>query len=594
MDRKRAKTTGVAFATVIMMVTVLLSRVLGVVRDAIISHYFGRGAQTDAYNAAFTIPDLLWNLLQSGALASTIVPIVTELRQKGDDRSADRVVSIVASTIFVFIGALIVLMEVFTPQLTRALNPGFDANRIAMSVPLTRVLLPAQMCFFMGGLLMGVLYSRKQFLIPAMGPVIYNLGIIAGAVLLRPFFMAAYGPSRGIEGLVWGAIGGAFIGNLLLPFLAVLRLGVRITPSLNVTDPAAVKVWRMLLPIGLGIGLPSIDQVVNKYFASDFGTGDTTALMNAYRLMLLPIGVFAQSMAIAVFPTLSGYAALKDNVGLRGAVNRSLRNILFLTLPASALMFFLGTPIITFLLQSGKYSGADTAVTASVLRCLSLGICAWSCSSLLTRGFYALQSSKIPAISGAIVSVIFISMNVLVVRYRLGIDWLAISTSVSAGIHCIALLLLLRFRLRGIEGLRLARSAGRIMVATLALSVVAWTMNRLVCAVADTIVMAPKVEAIFALALGGGLGLMAFVRVAELLHMPELEVGRQMVLSKLGFLTRLFGAKPAHPAVPPIGTAGDADAGTDLYFDPLAGGEGASYLEDSSSDASDRERTPRE
>ena len=403
-----SKPSGVARATALMMVTVLLSRILGVARDAIISHYFGRGPQTDAYNAAFTVPDLLFYLLQSGALSSTIVPILTEYRQQGKDKSADKTVSIVASTIFVFIGLLICVMWINARALTIWLNPGFDESRIAMSVPLTRVLLPAQMFFFLGGLMMGVLYSRKQFLIPALGPVIYNSGIIFGGVVLRRWL--------GIDGLVWGAIAGAFVGNFLIPFLAVQRLGVRLRPSFDVTHPAAMKVWRMLLPIGLGVSLPNIDQMVNKAFASYLGPGDTTAIMNAYRLMLLPIGVFAQAMALAVFPTLSGQAADKNITAMRRTMNQSLRNILFLTVPASALMFLLAEPIITFLLQSGKYTHADTLVTASALRCLSLGIFAWSCQSLLTRGFYALQNSKVPVISGAIVSVIFVGMNAWVVR----------------------------------------------------------------------------------------------------------------------------------------------------------------------------------
>jgi len=407
------KPSGIARATGLMMVTVLLSRVLGVLRDAIISHYFGRTPQTDAYNAAFTVPDLLFYLLQSGALSSTIVPILTEYRQQGKDKSADKVVSTVASVIFVFIGLLICVMWINARALTIWLNPGFVADegtlhRIALAVPLTRILLPAQMFFFLGGLMMGVLYSRKQFLIPALGPVIYNSGIIFGGVALHRWL--------GIHGLVWGAIGGAFLGNFLLPLLAVLRLGVRIRPSLDVTHPAAMKVWRMLLPIGLGVSLPNIDQMVNKAFASYLGPGDTTAVMNAYRLMLLPIGVFAQAMALAVFPTLSGQAADKNIPALRRTMNQSLRNILFLTVPSSALMFLLAEPVITLLYQSGKFTHADTLITAMALRSLSLGIFAWSCQSLLTRGFYALQNSKVPVISGAIVSVLFVAMNAYVVH----------------------------------------------------------------------------------------------------------------------------------------------------------------------------------
>ena len=390
-----------------MMATVLLSRILGVLRDAIISHYFGRGPQTDAYNAAFTVPDLLFYLLQSGALSSTVVPILTEFRQQGKDKSAEKTVSMVASVIFVFIGLLICVMWINARALTIWLNPGFVADESTAPDCAGRAADPRSAAcpdvLFSGRPDDGRFVLPQAVFIPALGPVIYNAGIIFGGVVLHRWL--------GIHGLVWGAIGGAFLGNFLIPFLAVRRLGVRLRPSFDVTHPAAMKVWRMLLPIGLGVSLPNIDQMVNKAFASYLGPGDTTAIMNAYRLMLLPIGVFAQAMALAAFPTLSAQAAEKNIPAMRRTMNQSLRNILFLTVPASALMFLLAEPVITFLLQSGKYTHADTLVTASALRSLSLGIFAWSCQSLLTRGFYALQNSKVPVISGAIVSVLFVAMN---------------------------------------------------------------------------------------------------------------------------------------------------------------------------------------
>ena len=358
---------------------------------------------------------------------------------------------------------MICVMWIKARALTVWLNPGFDAHRMAMAVPLTRVLLPAQMFFFLGGLMMGVLYSRKQFLIPALGPVIYNSGIIFGGVVLRRWL--------GIEGLVWGAIAGAFLGNFLIPYLAVRRLDVHLRPNFAVLHPAAVKVWRMLLPIGLGVSLPNIDQMVNKAFASYLGAGDTTAIMNAYRLMLLPIGVFAQAMALAVYPTLSEQAGLRDLKAMRRTMSQSLRNILFLTVPSSALMFLLAVPIITFLLQSGKYTHADTLVTAGALRPSRLGIFAWSCQSLLTRGFYALQNSQIPVISGAIVSVLFVGMNWAVVHHtHWGVRGLGLATSIAAAIHMTALFVLLRGRLRGIQGDRCGVSlSARRSLATLAL-----------------------------------------------------------------------------------------------------------------------------
>ena len=519
------KSTGIARATAIMMATVLLSRVLGVLRDAIISHYFGRGPETDAYNAAFTVPDLLFYLLQSGALSSTIVPIITEYRAQGREDLADKTINIVATTIFVFIGSLILLMEVNARSLTLFLNPGFIQKSnagyiIPLAVHLTRILLPAQICFFLGGLMSGVLYSRKQFLAPALAPVIYNSGIIFGGLVLRHWL--------GLQGLIWGAVGGAFFGNLLLPAFFVYRDGLSFRPSLDVLHPAARKVWRMLLPIGLGVALPNIDQIVNKAFASCLGPGDITATMNAYRLMLLPIGVFAQAMSLAVYPTLSHQAADKDMPAMRKTMGDSLCSIFFLTAPAAALMFILSVPTVSFLLQSGHFSHNDSVVTAAALQYFALGICAWSAQSLLTRGFYALQNSRIPVVSGALVSILFVAMNYGVIHAtHWGVPGLAAATSLAATIHMTALFFLLHWRLGGLDLRVIMVNVARTLLATTALCAVAYPVR---CAL-DSLLphLGVKLHAIIVLGAGSAAGLSAFLAVAVLLRMPELRSAIRLV-----------------------------------------------------------------
>lgn len=523
--------SGIARAAGLITVMVLLSRILGVLRDSIIAYYFGQGAQTDAYQAAFTVPDLLFYLLQSGALSSTIVPIIHEYQQQGKNKLADKAVNIVATTIFVFIGTLIVVMWINARELTVLLNPGFDSYRIGLAVPLTRILLPAQLFFFIGGLMMGVLYSRKKFLIPSLGPVIYNAGIIFGGVALHHWL--------GIRGLLWGAIGGAFIGNFLLQVIAVKATGFKFQPSLAILHPAAKKVWAMLLPIGLGVSLPSIDQLVNKLFASHLPPGNTTALMNAYRYMLLPLGIFAQSMAIAAYPTLASLAAEKNIRAFRSTLNETLRNILFLTVPSSALMFVLAEAIITALLQLGHFKHGNTLLTAGALRYLSLGIFAWGSASLLTRGFYALQSSKVPVISGACVSVVFIAMNWFVIYHTdWGVNGLGLATSIAATLHAGLLVFLLRRRLHGIQGLTLAVSVTRLAIATAVLCVVTWAVR---IGLTDLLPVGthPKLTA-FTILFGAGVsGAAVFVLTALKLRMPEAHIA----LDRAVRITGKIGAK---------------------------------------------------
>lgn len=530
---RRHDGSGIARAAGLITVMVLLSRILGVLRDSIIAYYFGQGAHTDAYQAAFTVPDLLFYLLQSGALSSTIVPIITEYRQQGRDKLADKAVNIVATTIFVFVGFLICIMWVDARQLTILLNPGFNTYRISLAVHLTRILLPAQIFFFIGGLMMGVLYSRKQFLIPSLGPVIYNTGIILGAVLLHHWL--------GLEGLVWGALVGAFVGNFLLQVIAVAATGFRFQPSLAVLHPAAKKVWRMLLPIGLGVSLPSIDQLVNKLFASYLPAGHTTAIMNAYRYMLLPLGIFAQSMAIAAYPTLSDLAAEKNMRAFRSTINEWLRRVLFLTVPSSALMYVLADPIITFLLQHGRFTEANTWLTAGVLRFLSLGIFAWGSASLLTRGFYALQSSYVPVISGACVSVLFIAMNWYVIRYHRsdwGVNGLGLSTTIAATVHASLLVYLLRRRLHGIQGLTLAVSVTRLAIATAVLCLVTW-LARVGVAHVLPLGAHAKFHSLVILCVAASAGSICYMATALKLGMPEARV----VMDRVNRFTGKIGAK---------------------------------------------------
>lgn len=525
--------SGIARAAGLITLMVLLSRILGMLRDSIIAYLFGQGPQSDAYQAAFTVPDLLFYLLQSGALSSTIVPIIREYHQHGKDKLAEKSVNIVATTIFVFIGLLTTVMWIYARPLTVWLNSGYPASTIDIAVPLTRTLLPAQIFFFIGGLMMGVLYERKQFLIPSLGPLIYNGGIIAGGILLYRW--------QGIHGFIWGAFGGAFIGNFVLQLLAVKATGFHFRPSLDVLHPAAKKVWRMLLPIGLGVSLPSIDQLVNKWFSSHTPAGHTTALMNAYRYMLLPLGIFAQSMAIAAYPTLAAFAAERNMRAFRSTLNESLRNILFLTVPCAALLYVLSVPIITFLLQHGKFTVADTQLTAGVLRYLSIGIFAWGSASLLTRGFYALQSSKVPVISGACVSVLFIAMNWYVIKYH-RLDWgvlgLGLSTSIAATIHASLLLWLLRRRINGIQGLILAVSVTRLAIATVILCLVAWGI-RIGMAHLLPIAVHPKVASFAIICVAGVISLVAYTATAVKLGMPE----AQQIIGRVRRLTGKIGAK---------------------------------------------------
>jgi len=467
-----SKPSGLRKAAGTVIVLTLLSRVVGMLRDIFIAHEFGMTGLTDAYAAAFKLPDLLMYLIAGGALASTFVPVFSEYWKKGDERGAWKTFSVVATVTFVLATTFVVLAEIYAVTFIKLLNPGFSGIRLETAVGLTRIVLPAQIFFMVGSLFMGTLNARNQFLIPTLGPSIYNVGIILGAFLK---------PELGIYGLMWGALAGAFIGNFALQLYQVARQRMRYRPSFDVMYPGAVKVWKLLLPILLGVSLPNVDQIISSYFGSELILGSQTALLYATRLMLIPIGIFAQAMGIAILPTMSQQA---NNLKLfRSTTARGLRFVLFLTVPSSTLMFILAVPIIGLIYQHGEFSSADTTPVAFALRFYALGIFAWSSQAILTRGFYALQDSKTPVISGTIMTAVFIGMSWYVVHfhpYDWGIGGLAMATSIAATLHMIVLYVFLSRRTRGLQGYRTLAMLIKLGIANILLAISTFAAEALV------------------------------------------------------------------------------------------------------------------
>ena len=509
------KPSSIARDAGMVMAATLLSRVLGLVRDMVIAHQIGAGLRADSYTAAFKVADLLMYLVAGGALSSTFIPVFKEYLHQNKMRAAWQTFSVVATVTVLVASAFVALAEVFPGTFIHLTNGGYTETQIRETIPLVRIILPAQIFFMLGGLLMGTLNVRGQFVVPALAPSIYNLGIIFGAAALYPFL--------GLSGLAWGALIGAFVGNFALQVILVARTGVSYRPSLAILHPGAIKVWKMMLPIVLGVSLPNVDQIINGYFASELPLGSQAAMSYAVRLMLIPIGIFAQAMGIAILPTMAGQAAAGQIKEFRATISQALRTILFITVPASALLCLLASPIITLLLQSGEFTAHDTAVTATALRFYSLGIFAWSAQAILTRGFYALQDSRTPVISGTAMTAVFIGMNWGVVHFTpWGIAGLAAATSIAAAMHMAIMYFFLRRRLRGLRDGPLLVSVVKTLCATAALCAAVWVAR------AGVLTFLPsgehaKLAALTLLALSGGAGLLAFLLAARLLRMTEMQ-----------------------------------------------------------------------
>jgi putative peptidoglycan lipid II flippase len=455
----------IAGASGFLMFAVLLSRLLGLVREHVISTRFGQGVDTDIYTAAFTVPDLIFFLIAGGGLSTAIIPTFTQYMNEGRKKEAWRIFKVVSLYTTMVVGVLILIGEVFANTLIRHTNPGFTDEEVLRCVGLTRILLPAQICFFLGGLMMGVLQTRNNMRGQAYGPIIYNLGIIFGGVVLTHFM-----PKGGeIAGLCWGAVGGALLGNLALQWWFVKRMGGYWAPeSLRemLRDPGvkegALQVWRMMLPIILGVALPQVSALMNRYYASYLDKGTMSALNRANQLMQVPLGVFGQAVSIAILPTLAAQFVKKDMAAIRRTTNFGLRFILFLTIPCSVLMIVLAVPIVQLALQGGRYHTADSVKAATALSFYAIGIMAWSAQSLISRAFYSMKDTKTPVIVGTVVTfLIFIPLNPPLLAW-LDYRGLALATSISATINMFTLFFLLRRRLKGIEGGKLLASVLKI------------------------------------------------------------------------------------------------------------------------------------
>lgn len=429
-----------ARASAVMMTAILASRLLGMLRDTVIAFRFGQNELTDAYRAAFQLPDLLFFMVAGGALSSALMPVFSRYYETGQREEAWRVFSIVATVMVSLTTALVLILELAAPLAVALMFPGFDAERLALTTHLTRIVLPAQICFLLGGLMMATLYARKHFLAPALGPNIYNIGIIFGGLVL------ALG--LGISGLAWGALAGAFVGSVLLPLVVMRRLGSAFRLEFNLRHEGAREVFRLMLPVMFGLSLPGIYMLILRVFASWLPAGAISALDNANRQMQAPLGIVGQGIALAIFPALTTLAARAEWDALRETLRRGLRLVWFLTAPATVLLLVLAEDISRILLQYGKFTPSDTQLVASALRAFALGLFAWSGQALIARGFFALRDSLTPVLVGTGITAMFVPLCVLLMRVlALGHVGLALATSIAATLQMVWMAHLLQRRI---------------------------------------------------------------------------------------------------------------------------------------------------
>ena len=394
----------------IVAATIFLSRVLGLVRDSVIAAQFGLGLQNDAYRVAIRIPDLIFMLIAGGGLSSAFIPVFSEYWHTNRRSEAWRVFSTVVTVSLLISSGLVVVAMYFAHPLVEIFAKG-KPEIVDTAVNISRVMLPAQIAFLVGSVFQATLYSRRNYLLPGLAPNIYNIGIILGATALASL------TGLGIVAVGWGALIGATIGSLIIPAVAVFLKGTEFRFSLDVKQPGVKKFFMLLAPVILGFSLPSVMTLITQRYASPFGAGANTVLDYATNLMQAPLGVFGQSMALAAFPVLSEFYAQGRMDAYREQLSKSLRTIIFLSVPASVLMGILAFPIVSVL--NGYGLGNDPTQLQNIAHALqiySFGIVAWCVQPILMRGFFSMHQTVRPIAIGTIMTGVYIGICEAIIR----------------------------------------------------------------------------------------------------------------------------------------------------------------------------------
>jgi putative peptidoglycan lipid II flippase len=425
----------------LLMASSLLSGLLALVRIKYVNYLFGAGAAQDAYRAAFKLPDLLSYFLTGGAVAISLITILNRYRERDDKEGADRALSVVLTTMFVVLLAGVVLAEFAAPWYVLLANAGFrtDPVRAHLCTALTRLILPAQLFFFIGSCMSSRLQVRKIFIYQAGAPLIYNLGIILAAFFLHN--VQVLGRPLGIYSLAIGVLAGVICGSFLLNSVGAFRTGFRYTPILGFHNPAFVEWFKLTLPLMIGVSLVMFDGFFLNYFAS-LSEGGITLIGNAKDLFNAPFNVIGPAAGAASLPFFASLFQQRRGFDFSASVGRSVSRLFAVGMLVSAWMIALA-PWLIDLFKGGKFNRADVNSTTQLFQILAITLAIWAVQGIYARAFYAASDTKTPAITGTVITVLSIPMYWALFHAR-GLTGLAIASDIGIFVQTATLAVLLQ------------------------------------------------------------------------------------------------------------------------------------------------------
>ncbi|MCK4846365.1 MAG: murein biosynthesis integral membrane protein MurJ [Deltaproteobacteria bacterium] len=452
-----------------------ISRILGYVRDAVIAAIFGAGLSADAFFVAFRISNLFRRLLGEGALTSSFIPVYTDVLHERSPEEARRFVSSVFIIALIVLTLITIPCIIFSAEIVAFMAPGFvDApdGKFALTVTLTQWMFPFMVFVGLMAVAMGVLHSFRHFTMPAIAPVLLNISIIASALLLRGYFPSA------VYALAVGVLVGGLLQLLIqLPFLR--RYGMFPTFCFNIKDPAIKRIFLLMGPAIVGVGVYQLNIFITLRFASHLAEGSIAYLYYGSRLMELPLGIFVVSLATVILPSLSSDVTKKDFVSFKRSLSHAMRLVNFVCIPATVGLIILAYPIVDVLFLRGAFGAGDARETAYVLYFFAAGIVPIALSRIFISVYYSLKDTKTPVVI-AVVCVVVNLIGCMLLIGPLGHGGLALATTIAATANFIMLAMVLKARVSAVDFISVVSASAKSLLAAIIMGVVLYVALNLI------------------------------------------------------------------------------------------------------------------
>jgi putative peptidoglycan lipid II flippase len=493
----------IAIASAIWGVALLLSRLIGLVRESVFAHTLGVSKAADVYQAAFRIPDWFSTLLAGGALSVVFIPIFSAHIERGDEARGWRTFSNMANLLLAIIAVVGTAFWVFAPALSKVLAPGFSPEQLVLLTRLTRIILPAQAFHMLGGLLSASLLARDRHLVPAVAPLLYSVGIIAFGLV-----------GGTAEGFAWGVVAGAFVGPFLLPLVVTLRGGLRWSPVLDFSDPDLRLYLTRWVPVLLGGSLVLLDDTLLARFGSTLGEGAIATLGYAKTLMRAPMGIFGAAAGFAAYPALTRLALAGKVVDLYDLTTRATRRVLILAFLSQVGLTVAAPEIGTLVYGTARIAPSRMSELGICLSLFSLALGPWSAQIMLSRAFYAMGKGWVPARICLIVVAVCTPLYWLMAKH-LGAPGLAAASSITVTISVCVLQAALRKQTGGAGGY------GDLLGKALVVTAVAVAGALLVRSTLPPIAFS-RLDALWRATVLCGVGSVLFIGLGVMVRLPEL------------------------------------------------------------------------